>query len=237
MSKIMNYSSFVKEVVAKYFSLRDYKNIPKVVQTFFENRSKNYINLQYYVPMAVFNITELNLEQFFKKDKSSYSFDKSSIVVYIFEYTKTYHKRNQESKNDFAASELIYDLYIYNKQTDSIIAYLEARNDISNFTTIDRHFFIGMISVNKEFQRQRMASFMLRVMSFYTWIRKRVMLTSDTLMSEDMLETCRFLNKNTKWVIQDNYMNNQANKEQDRYLFLPLKLNKTVISNNNQYLF
>lgn len=237
MSIVYNYREFTTEIVPKYFKLKDYDEIEKTVTDFFERRNARFVSSNFYIQKAVLNITQLNIENFLKKDKSKYKFlelFKDNLKVYIFEYVKPYYNLRS---NDFNDSEIVNDLYIYDIKQDKIISYIEVRQGISGFQVYSQEGFIGYIQTEMEYEHLNFATFMLRVSATYLWIRRRKKLYSDTCLSDKMIGCCRNLAKKKKWVIREDYYNNYHNKEQERYLFNPIKLNVYVEDSNFEFEF
>lgn len=230
---MMNVCQF-KEHMNKYFKVKIMKQIPETVSEMFDSRRKRFNGIEEATPSAL-NIIEVDVLNFLKKSKLNNPFlneMKEEISVYIFEYVMPYYRKYRNNEHDFAGIEMIYDLYVYDKKSNTIISYLETRLGAGTFESYFQHGFIGMISVEKEWKKKKLSTFMLRLSSSFLWYKQRKKLYSGTLLSDEFLPVLHHLNKKTNWVVQENYWNELSGNVQERYLIKPLTFGVKVKDGN-----
>lgn len=225
----MNIYEFQKSMT-KYYEITVYDKLPEVVQGLFKRRSSRFISINFQTEEEPLNIIKVNVENFLKKSKLNIPFlkDNKQIEVYILEYIKPYFEEHRNNNYHYAHSEMIYDLFIYHKETNDVIAYTEIRLGNNTFETYFQNAFIGMIKVENAFQNNRLSFFMLRLSASYVWYRQRKKMYSGTLLSDEFLPILRKLEKETSWIKRDDHVNSYTNKKRERYEIKPIKYHVKV---------
>lgn len=230
MSKSMNIYQFA-QYMTKYFSVRPIDKVPSLLKNEFNDRSKRFVDREYFVPNAFLNIVEVNIFNFLEQAKMQPTFIVNNLdylQVFIVEYLAPCYNDFRNNEYDFAHSEMNYDLYVYDNEKNEIVGYLQMRIGNNTFQHYFQNAFIGMIKVPEEYRQKQIASFMMRLGSSYLFYRLRKSLYSGTILSLDMQECMKVLENKTDWVKYKPHFNNVSGETQKRYLLHPIKFNIEV---------
>ncbi len=239
MTELMNVPQF-RKYMSKYFAVREYEQLPKVVQEHFEGQSKKFNHPDYYIPKAALNIVEVNIENFLKVSRLKPRFLINNIdkyKVYFIEHMKPYYQEWRNNEYEFAHSEMLYDLHIYDVEKEKVVGFLEMRLGNNTFETYFVDAFIGWINTDEELRQQHIAKFMMRLSSTYLFYKTRRVLYSGTALSPEMKISLKRLSQSTTWVEFMPHYNDISEDERERWIISPVSFNVSVRDSNNIFKF